>query len=158
MSRKNGHSSSEKRWIKTKLELARLLGISRTTLDNFTLLPGFPARAANGHFPLEECRAFVAGQLGRNEEKRALELQKLRDEVSRGQLELMKAAGEVVPLDWSRRIVAHMAISLRRIIQGASIDEAEKEKMTAAVEGIDVEGFIAQLAREEIAEGPAGGA
>jgi hypothetical protein len=147
MSKKNGHSTSET-WIKTKLELSRLLGISRPTLDAYSVDPNFPERAANGHFPLEKCRAFVVALTGRNEEKRTLELQKLRDEVSRGQLELMKAAGEVVPLAWSRRIVAHMAISMRNVIQGASIDDAEKERMTTAIEAIDVEEFIRQLAAE----------
>ena len=46
-------------------------------------------------------------QTGRNEEKRALELQKLRDDVARGQLELGREAAEVMPVEWTRRVLAH---------------------------------------------------
>ncbi len=147
MSQKNGNSQRQT-WVKTKLELARLLGISRTTLDNYTLLPGFPARAANGHFPLEQCRAFVAGQLGRNEEKRALELQKLRDDVARGQLELMKASDEVMPIEFVSRVLAHQAISFRQIIQGSGLTDDQKEALTNAVLAIDTEKFIAEMFAE----------
>jgi DNA-binding transcriptional MerR regulator len=147
MSQKNGHSQREK-WVRTKLELARLLGVSRTTLDNYTLLPGFPARAANGHFPLEQCRAFVAGQLGRNEEKRSLELQKLRDDVARGQLELMKASDEVMPIEFVSRVLAHQAISFRQVIQNSDLTDDQKETLTNAVLAIDMDAFIASMFAE----------
>jgi len=155
MSKKNGNSQRET-WVKTKLELARLLGISRTTLDNYTLLPGFPARAANGHFPLEQCRAFVAGQLGRNEERRALELQKLRDDVARGQIELMKA-DEVMPIEWVTLVLDHLAVSVRNVIQRAPfLTEEEKEYLTNEVIAIDMVKFIDALGRESGAGGDGG--
>jgi hypothetical protein len=147
MSQKNGHSQREK-WVKTKLELARLLGISRTTLDNYTLLPGFPARAANGHFPLEQCRAFVAGQTGRNEERRALELERLRDEVAIQRLELGRRTDELMPREWCEKTIAHLVIGFRRVIESSGLTDEQKETMYSGVEKIDCDEFIRQLAIE----------
>jgi hypothetical protein len=147
MSAKNGLSQRET-WIKTKLELSRILGISRPTLDTYSVMPGFPERAANGHFPLSKCREFVNAQLGRNEEKRALEIQRLRDEVARGQLDLMKAADEVMPVEFVSRVLAHQAISFRNIIQGSTLTDEQKQAMTDAVLGIDTKAFIAGMFAE----------
>jgi hypothetical protein len=156
MSQKNGNSQREK-WVKTKLELARLLGISRTTLDNYTLLPGFPARAANGHFPLEQCRAFVAGQLGRNEEKRALELERLRDEVALGRLELGRRTDELMPREWCEKTMAHLVIGFRRVIESSGLTEEQKETMYSGIEKIDCDKFLADLAAEWGAPGASNG-
>jgi hypothetical protein len=156
MSAKNGHSQREK-WIKTKLELSRILGISRPTLDTYSVMPGFPERAANGHFPLSKCREFVNAQLGRNEEKRALEIQRLRDDVARGQLDLMKAADEVMPIEWTKRVLAHQAISFRQIIQASGLTDEQKESLTSQVEQIDCEEFIRQLTLEAGAPGGSNG-
>lgn len=157
MSAKTGRPTSEK-WISTKLELSRLLGISRPTLDTYSTLPGFPdRRQGDGAWPLEQCRAFVATQLNRSEEKRALELQKLRDEVARGQVALMKEAGELIPVQWSKMLFAHLMISTRNIIQGADIPEGEKSKMTSAIESVDADAFIAQLKLEGVPAGDRNG-
>lgn len=142
--KKSGHSQ----WVKTKLELSRLLGISRTTLDNYTLLPGFPARAANGHFPLEQCRAFVAGQTGRNEERRTLELERLRDEVAIQRLELGRRTDELMPREWCEKTIAHLVIGFRRVIESSGLTAEQKETVYSGVEQIDCEEFIKQLGME----------
>ena len=147
--------SQRQKFVRTKLELSRLLGVARGTWDTYTTLPGCPQVEARG-WPLEACRAFVAGQLGRNEERRALELQKLRDEVARGQIELMKKADEVMPVEWVEKVLDHLVISFRQIIQGSTLTDEQKETMTNAVLAIDMDKFIDALGRESGAGGDGG--
>jgi hypothetical protein len=146
MGKKNGHSPSET-WIKTKLELARLLGISRPTLDAHTVLPGFPQVEARG-WPLERCRAFTAVQINRREETRLLELELLKEQVAQAQMRTGREAGELLPIDWTKRVLAHQAICFRNIIQGSGLTDEQKDAMTNAVLAIDCEEFIRQMALE----------
>ena len=81
-------NQAKETWIKTKVELARLLKVSRTTLDGFITLEGFPAKRADGCWPLEQIRAFTAKRLGRDAEARRLKLTRLRLQVERSDREL----------------------------------------------------------------------
>ena len=75
-------------------------------------------------------------------------MQKLRDAVALGQLELAKAMDEVMPVEFVRRVLAHWAISSRNIIQGSDLTEAQAEAITSAVLAIDTEGFIHEMFKE----------
>lgn len=144
MSKKNGHSTSET-WVSTKLELARLLNVSRTTLDNYSVLPGFPKKRADGAWPVERIRAFTAKRLGRDAEARSLKLQRLRLQVERSDRELEAEAGRYVAREPLIDLVQHMKRETLKIIRAFDMDAGAKVRILAGVEAIDAEGFLAEL-------------
>jgi len=144
MSKKNGHSTSET-WVSTKLELARLLNISRTTLDNYSVLPGFPKKRADGCWPLERIRAFTAKRLGRDAEARSLKLTRLRLQVERSDRELMAEGEKYVAREALIDLVANCKRETLKIIRAFEMDAGAKAKMLAGIEAIDAEGFLAEL-------------
>ena len=141
MSKKNSHFSSEK-FIPTKLQLAGLLNISRTTLDSYTTLPNFPEKQEAG-WPLSECRKFVEGRLNRDEAARTLKLLKLRNDVAIQQVQLAKLADAMMPIEMVKMCLENWAISVGRIIQSSDLTDAQKEHLTSQIEGIDSSEFMA---------------
>lgn len=135
------------KFAKNKAELSRILDISRVTLDAWIELPDSPRTTSNGRYVVAEWRAFKAN---RNlnagiEETAELKLQKLRDEVARGQIAMLKEAGELVPVEWSKQLFAHLSISMRNVIMDSGIGEGEKLSLIAKIEKINADDYISQL-------------
>ena len=135
------------RFVKTKAEMARLLDISRVTLDAWLKLSDSPRCRSDGRFPVDEWRAYKARKKMDDsiEETAELKLQKLRNEVAQSEVDLMKAAGELVPLEWSRQLFAHLAISIRNIVQGSELAEHDKLSLTEQIEKINADEYLSQL-------------
>ena len=141
MSKRNGHFTSET-WVKTKLQLAKHLGVSRTTLDNYSVLPGFPKKRADGCWPLEAIRAFTSKRLGRDAEARSLKLARLRLQVERSDRELEEEAGRYVPKEWLFGMVEHLKSETVKIIEGFVSDAGARERLIARIKPIDAAAFL----------------
>ena len=144
MSKRNGHFTSET-WVKTKLQLAKHLGVSRTTLDNYSVLPGFPKKRADGCWPLEAIRAFTSKRLGRDAEARSLKLAQLRLQVERSDRELEAEAGKYVAREPLIGLVEHMKRETLKIVRAFEMDARAKATIQARVEAIDAEAFLKEL-------------
>jgi hypothetical protein len=49
----------EKRYAQSKVELAKILGVTRLIVQRASKMDGFPQPIANGSWPVEACRAFI---------------------------------------------------------------------------------------------------
>lgn len=134
-------------YAKNKAELARILDITRVTLDAWIKLPASPRTLSNGRRVIAEWRVFAAGRKidRQSEEREELKMQKLRDDSARSQMELMKEAGELFPIEWHLQIIEHYAISVRGIIEHAEIDEHEKLEIFAQVKAINCDEYLNRL-------------
>ncbi|MCE0483223.1 MAG: hypothetical protein LV479_03175 [Methylacidiphilales bacterium] len=138
-------NQAKETWIKTKLELARLLKISRTTLDTFITLEGFPSKRADGAWPLEKIRSFTAKRLGRDEEARSLKLQRLRLQVERSDRELEAEAGKYVAREALFDLVANYKRETLKIVRAFGMDSDAKARILAGIDAIDAEAFLKEL-------------
>src|SRR5258708_4277973 len=105
------------KFAKAKSELAHILGITRRTLDAWLLEPDAPRRTKDGRYEIEHWREFASHRkvnMNADEASRLL-LQKLRNEVELGNLRLLKEAGELVPLEWTKMLLGHVAILTSRL-------------------------------------------
>lgn len=144
--------SEQPKFAQNKAELSRILDISRVTLDAWLKLPDRPQSTSNGKFVVAEWRVFAANRKvdSAAEESAALKLQKLRDEVARGQVELMKSANELVPVEWSKQLFAHLAISVRNAIKEVGLPEACRLLLYEKIEKINADDYLSQLRRQTV--------
>ena len=137
-------------FVKTKLELARVLGVSRPTLDRWVVMPAFPPKEEQG-WPVAHARMFAAIQQTRDDSVRKLEMDLLREQVAQAQMRTGREADELMPVEWVKRVLAHQAICFRQIIQGSGLSVEQMELLTTKVEAIDCDDFLSSLAEEALA-------
>jgi len=134
----NGH-------VETKAALARAIGVSRPTLYTWFNLPDAPLVTDGGH-DVAAWEAFRDARLKKEpSESQELRLENLRLQVSLKQVQLMKLAGDLIPLEWAKGLVADHAIKVRHIIEGSGLTDEQKEWLTDKILALDPEEFIAGL-------------
>ena len=138
-------------WTKTKSELARILGVTRRTLDAWILLPEAPKQTGTA-FDVTAWRDFASTRRpGKTSEGAELRLENVRLTVALNEAKLMKQAGDLIPVEWAKGLVADHAIKVRNIIQGSDLSETEKHDLTEQLIAISSDDFIAGL-RAQIGE------
>ena len=144
--------------ISTKVALAKHCGMSRQGLDVYLKMAGAPVARSNGFWDGDEVVAWVnSHSVPSDDELERLKLQKLRNEVAQSEIDLMKSADEVMPIEWVEKVLDHLAISFRNVIQRAPfLTEEERDYLTNRVLAIDMDKFIDALGRESGAGGDGG--
>jgi predicted DNA-binding transcriptional regulator AlpA len=115
--------------VRTKLELAKRIGIARSTLDRYLTMPGAPERKADG-WPLEEVLAFIASRaeteatLG----KAAADIRKLKAEEIGLRCEKMRFAlqrerGEFVERAKVAKTIVEFATAIRGHLEAKLVNE-----------------------------------
>lgn len=56
----NSKPAKPPKFAESKDELSDILGVSRSTVQRASALDGWPRAAANGRWPVDKCRAFIA--------------------------------------------------------------------------------------------------
>jgi len=144
--------------ISTKVALAKHCGMSRQGLDVYLKMAGAPVARSNGFWDGDEVVAWVnSHSVPSDDELERLKLQKLRNEVAQSEIDLMKSADEVMPIEWVEKVLDHLVISFRQIIQGSTLTDEQRVTMTNAVLAIDCGKFIDALGRDPGAGASNGG-
>lgn len=146
------------RFAKNKSQLAIALGVSRTTIDAWFLLPDSPRARSNGQHEIAEWKVFASTRKVETDANEAvkLKLKKLKQEVELNDIKILQQCGDLVPLDWCNQLVAHLTITMRNVIQGSDdLSPNSKAALTAKLEGIKYDHFLSQL-RKQIADTMAG--
>lgn len=136
-------------YAKNKAHLSRVIDISRVTLDAWLRLPNAPKPLSNGTYVISEWVKFKASR-GQEQDKpieeiAALKLRNLKQKVELDDIKILKLAGDLVPIEWAKQLVAHLAISARNVVQESDITPEQKLKITERLEKIDFENFLSQL-------------
>jgi phage terminase Nu1 subunit (DNA packaging protein) len=143
---------SENGHVETRAELAKILGISRPTLYTWSKLDGAPIPMPDGRHDVAAWKAFADARLNPEpSESQELRIENLRLQVSLKQVQLMKLAGDLVPLEWAKGLVADHAIKTRNIILAAPIAQADRDSLIEQLAAISSDNFIAGL-RAQIGE------
>jgi hypothetical protein len=142
---------SHAEWCKNKSELARILGVTRRTLDAWILLPEAPKQTGTA-FDVTAWRDFASTRRpGKTSEGAELRLENLRLTVALNEAKLMKQAGDLIPVEWAKGLVADHAIKTRNIILAAPIAQADRDSLIEQIAAISSDDFIAGL-RAQIGE------
>jgi hypothetical protein len=154
--KKKAAFTSENGQVETKAALARAIGVSRPTLYTWFNLPDAPLVTDGGH-DVAAWEAFRDARLTKEpSESRELRLENLRLQVSLKQVQLMKLAGDLIPLEWAKGLVADHAIKVRNIIQGSDLSEAQKHDLTENILALNqddyIDGLRAQIGEERETE------
>jgi DNA-binding transcriptional MerR regulator len=138
-------------YVKTLVELAALLGVTRRTLHNWQKLPGAPKAMSNGEYPVAEWREFVRVRglktghpVTTNDE--ALKARKLLAEVEERELKLAIKRGHFVALDqvrqeWTTRVGQAIALMRARL-------EMEAPPILAGLDAFGIQDRLAKIIDE----------
>lgn len=146
-------------YSKSKSDLSRLLGITRATLDAWIREEGSPKLAENGRYRIADWMTFREGRKVAKEEAQSdtpeLKRKKLQQEIELNDIKILKESGDLVPVEWAKNLVAHLAISVCQIVKESDIPQEAKDDLTLKVEAINFENYLSQL-RAQIAADVAG--
>jgi len=137
--------------VSTQLSLCEILGIDRTTLQEWFKRPGAPPRRKDNRYVVAEWEAYklqtkAAQQRHLRSKTMDLKEQKLAMEVETQRIQLMKAAGELIPIEWTKKLLDHLILTIRTIIhEEAKLTPVQKEALTQSIEKIKCEYHLQQL-------------
>jgi hypothetical protein len=105
------------------------------------------------------CRTLLALFLAKQESDvgsmDALKMKNLKQKIELDDIKILREAGDLVPVDWAKQLVAHLAISVCAILRASDISSDDKKLLTDQIEAINFENYLSQL-RIQIAGDVAG--
>lgn len=146
------------KYARNRTELARYLDVDRNTIAAWIKLSESPKRKSDGRYVTTDWLTFKANRRCQNEtpsDSVELKIKKLRQEIELNDIKILREAGDLVPLEWAKNLVAHLAATTCGIFRDSGLDEGDKLSLIEKIEAINFENYLSQL-RAQIAADVAG--